>query len=77
MSSSFGLLGVESHDFSHAEKERTACKAEEIHKMTTIFTQNGPRLSSQQLKTRRHLFYLTNVTWYFNAVILTIIDQIL
>ena len=24
---SFWLLGVESHDFSHAEKERTACKA--------------------------------------------------
>ena len=35
MSSSFGLLGVESRDFSHAEKERTACKAEQIHKMTT------------------------------------------
>ena len=43
MSSSFWLLGVESRDFSHAEKERTACKAEQIHKMTTIFTQNGPR----------------------------------
>ena len=38
MSSSFWLLGVESRDFSHAEKERTACKAEQIHKMTTIFT---------------------------------------
>ena len=45
MSSSFWLLGVESRDFSHAEKERTACKAEQIHKMTTISTQNGPRLS--------------------------------
>ena len=47
MSSSFGLLGVavESRDFSQAEKERTACKAEQIHKMTTILTQNGPRLS--------------------------------
>ena len=45
MSSSFWLLGVESHDFFfHAEKERTACKAEQIHKVTTIFTQNGPRL---------------------------------
>ena len=43
MSSSFNMLGVESRDFSHAEKERTACKAERIHKMTTIFTQNGPR----------------------------------
>ena len=39
MSSSFWLLGVESHDFYQAEKERTACKAEQIQKMTTIFTQ--------------------------------------
>ena len=39
MSSSFWLLGVESRDFSQAEKERTACKAEQIHKMTTIFAQ--------------------------------------
>ena len=45
MSSSFWLLWVESHDFSHALKERTACIAGQIHKMTTIFTQNGPRLS--------------------------------
>ena len=45
MSSSFWLLGVESRDFSHLEKERTACKAEQIHKMTIIITQNGPRLS--------------------------------
>ena len=41
MSSGFGLLGVESRYFSHAEKKITACKAEQIHKMTTIFTQNG------------------------------------
>ena len=40
MSSSFWLLGVESRDFSQAEKERTACKAEQILKMTFIFTQN-------------------------------------
>ena len=45
ISSSFWLLGVESRDFSHAEKGRTACKDEQIHKMTTFFTQNGPRLS--------------------------------
>ena len=38
MSSSFSLLRVESIDFSQAEKQRTACKAEQIHKMTTIFT---------------------------------------
>ena len=41
MSSSFWLLGVESCNVSHAEKERTACKAEQIHRITTIFTQNG------------------------------------
>jgi hypothetical protein len=42
MCSGFWLLGVESRDFYHAEKERTACKAEQIHKMTIIFTQNCP-----------------------------------
>ena len=41
MCSSFWLLGVEYRNFSQAEKERTACKAEQIHKMTTIFTKNG------------------------------------
>ena len=45
MSSIFWLLEVESRDFSHAEKERTAGKDEQIHKMTTIFTQNGSRVS--------------------------------
>ena len=45
MCSSFRLLGVESRDFSHAEKERSALKALQIHKLTTVFTQNGPRLS--------------------------------
>ena len=40
MSSSFWLLGVESRDFSDAEKNRTACKTEQIQKMTLIFTQN-------------------------------------
>ena len=40
MSSSFWLLGVELRDFFQAEQERTACKAEQIHNMTTIFTQN-------------------------------------
>ena len=39
MCSSFWLLGVESRDFTQAEKERTACKAEQIYKMTTIFNQ--------------------------------------
>ena len=39
MSTSFCLLRVESCDFSQAEKEITACKAEQINKMTTVFTQ--------------------------------------
>ena len=38
-------MGVESRDFSHAENERIACKAEQIPKMITTFTQKGPRLS--------------------------------
>ena len=41
MSSSFWLLAVESRDLSQAEKEITAFKAEQINKMTTIFTQNN------------------------------------
>ena len=45
MSSSFWLLGVESRDFCQAEKERTACKAEQIQKMIIVSTHNGPRLS--------------------------------
>ena len=45
MSSSFWLLRVESRDFCQAEKERTACKAEQIQKMTIVSTHNGPRLS--------------------------------
>ena len=40
MSSSFWLLELGSRDLSQAEKETTACKAEKIHKMITIFTQN-------------------------------------
>ena len=40
MSSSFWLLVVESRDFSQAEKENTASKAEQIHKMATIVTPN-------------------------------------
>ena len=31
-------MGVESHDFSQAEKERTDCKAEQIHKITIQMT---------------------------------------
>ena len=45
MSSSFWQLGVESRDFCHADKERAACKAKQIHKMTIIFTQNDPKMS--------------------------------
>ena len=39
-SPSFGLLAFASRDLSQAGKEITSCKAEQIHKMTTIFTQN-------------------------------------
>ena len=42
MSSNFWLLRVESSDFSQAEKERTDCKPEQIHKMNTIFTKRQP-----------------------------------
>ena len=41
----FGCWELSHGIFSHAEKERTVCKAERIYKMTTIFTQNGHRLS--------------------------------
>ena len=33
-------MTVESRDFSQAEEKRAACKAVQIHKRTTIFTQN-------------------------------------
>ena len=39
MFSNFWLLAVGSRDISQAEKEITACKVEQIHKLTTIFTQ--------------------------------------
>jgi hypothetical protein len=35
------ILAIESRGLSQAEKKITACKAEQIHKMTTIFTQNN------------------------------------
>ena len=41
MCSSFGVLWVESRDFSQAKKERIACKAKQTHKMTTIFNQKN------------------------------------
>ena len=40
MSYIFLLLAPESRDLFQAEKEITAYKAEQIHKMTPIFTQN-------------------------------------
>ena len=40
MSFSFLQLAVGSRDLSQAEKEMTICKAEQIHKMTIIITQN-------------------------------------
>ena len=37
---SFSFLAVGSHDFFLTEKEITASKVEQIHKVTNIFTQN-------------------------------------
>ena len=48
MYSCFWLLGVESRDFSQAEKERTAFQAVQIHKLTTIFTQIGHSVVSNE-----------------------------
>ena len=45
MSSSFLLLAVGSRDSSQAEKEIVDSKAEQVHKMTIISTQNDSRLS--------------------------------
>ena len=45
MSFSFGLLASESRDLSQDEKEITDGKVDQIHKMPTIFTQDGPLLS--------------------------------
>ena len=44
MSPSFWLLQVESLDFCQAEKEKIACKAEDIHKMTLkiVFDEQSP-----------------------------------
>mgnify|MGYP007025539641 CR=1 FL=1 len=39
------FLASESHDLSQAEKEKNACKAEQIYKMTAIFALNGHVLS--------------------------------
>ena len=45
MSFRFWLLAVDSCGLCQAEEEITACKAKQILKMTTIYNQNGPRLS--------------------------------
>ena len=45
MAFSFWLLDHRSRDLSQPEKEIIDCYAEQIHKMTNIFTQNDPRLS--------------------------------
>ena len=55
MSSSFWLLGVETLDFSPAEKERTACKDEQIYKMTTIFTEMVLGCSKQASCKKLHI----------------------
>ena len=44
MCSSLHQLAPGSRDLYQAEKKRTSCKAEQINKTPTVFTQNGPRL---------------------------------
>ena len=39
--SSFWLLAVVSRDLSPAKKETTACKADQIHEMATLFIQDN------------------------------------
>jgi hypothetical protein len=36
MSSNFWLLGVDLRDFSHAEKEKNACKAEQLFSLKMV-----------------------------------------
>jgi hypothetical protein len=43
--SSSWLLANKSRDLSQVEKKITVVKADQIHKMTIIFTQNGQKLS--------------------------------
>ena len=62
------LLGVESRDFSHAEKERTACKAEQIHKMTTIFPQNCCLLNENSCHFVNFVKYLIAKTYENNRM---------
>ena len=63
MSSSFGLLGVESHDFSQVDKERTACKSEQIHKMTAFFTQRKRKNFTLILLTQHVLYLWAQAAW--------------
>ena len=62
MSSSFWLLQVESRDFSRDEKERTACKAEQILQNDNHFHSKWSHLVLQQPKTRGSLEHLTLTT---------------
>ena len=63
MSSSFWLLQVEAHDFFQAETEITAWKGKQIHKMTIIFTQNGPKLSFSEFAQICKQFFLSFSAW--------------
>ena len=72
MSSSFWLLQVESCDFFQAEIERSACKAEQIHKMTTIFTRQPRTILSENschfvnllsFASSSFFFSLRKITW--------------
>ena len=52
------MLGVGSCDLTHAEKEITACKAVQIHKMTSISTQNCPNICFIKFRSRHRAVLL-------------------
>ena len=56
---SFWLLALRSRDLSQAEEEITACKAEQVKKMTTNLTQND-NLGSFWVK-------IVVILWIFSA----------
>ena len=57
MFSSFWLLGVQSLDFSQAEKERTVCKAEQIHIIRPTHNDNYFQ-SRQQPRTTKICYFV-------------------
>ena len=61
ISSSFWLLVLGSRDLSQSEKEITSWKAEQIHKITTIFTQKVVLRQSKAKLQKEGIFYLIHL----------------